>query len=47
MNLPLIEEVTKRAQKAKAGNQAGMFTEKIIVRLLESGSLKFKFHLAA
>ena len=27
MNLPLMEEVTKRAQKAKADNQAGLFTE--------------------
>ena len=27
MNLPLIEEVTKRAQKAKVNNQAGLFSE--------------------
>ncbi len=27
MNLPLMEEVTKRAQKAKADNQTGLFTE--------------------
>lgn len=25
MNLPLMEEVTKRAQKAKADNQTGLF----------------------
>ncbi len=27
MNLPLMEEVAKRAQKAKANNQVGLFTE--------------------
>lgn len=27
MNLPLKEEVTKRAQKAKVENQAGLFSE--------------------
>ena len=27
MNLPLMEEVTKRAQKAKVDNQAGLFSE--------------------
>ncbi len=27
MNLPLMEEVTKRAQRAKADNQAGLFAE--------------------
>ena len=27
MNLPLIEEVTKRANKAKKDNQAGLFSE--------------------
>ncbi|CAN5577503.1 hypothetical protein BH10ACI1_BH10ACI1_32640 [soil metagenome] len=27
MNLPLIEEVTKRAQKVKADNQAGLFED--------------------
>ena len=27
MNLPLMEEVTKKAQKAKADNQAGLFSE--------------------
>jgi hypothetical protein len=27
MNLPLMEEVTKKAQKAKADNQTGLFSE--------------------
>jgi len=27
MSLPLMEEVTKRAQKAKTDNQAGLFGE--------------------
>lgn len=27
MNLPLMKEVTKKAQKAKADNQAGLFSD--------------------